>query len=214
MKKLLETWKKNVLFEHNSFPHQIYCDMDGVLVDFVTGAVDRINQELDNLAGEGKHHKHLVVSLKQKGRKYVEPGDISQTSSKRIQVARKYMYKLLANNTKFWSELPWMEDGQRLWSYIGQYNPYILTTPMEKGSESGKEAWIRKNLNPFPMKIYMSDEKYKHAIGEDGKPNILIDDFPQNTVPWVDRGGIAILHKSADETIQKLQALQTNGRLV
>jgi len=213
MRKLLETWKKNVLLEQVAFPYQIYCDMDGVLVDFVNGAVDRINQELDQLAEEGKRHKRLVVSLEKRGRKHIKPEDISQTSPERIQIARKYMYELLANNTKFWGELPWMDDGQKLWSYVGQYNPYILTTPMEAGSEKGKEAWIRKNLSPLPVKIYMSDKKYEYAIGKDGKPNVLIDDFMENTGPWIDHGGIAILHKSTDETIQKLQELQKNGRI-
>ena len=53
----------------------------------------------------------------------------------------------------------------------------------------------------------MSHDKFKWAVDENGTPNVLIDDFELNTVPWKERGGIAILHKTANETISKLEEI-------
>ena len=43
----------------------------------------------------------------------------------------------------------------------------------------------------------MSSEKYNWARLENGEPNILIDDWSKNTVPWAKKGGIAIQHINA-----------------
>jgi hypothetical protein len=88
------------------------------------------------------------------------------------------MYKELENHAQFWEDLPWMPNGQRLWAALAPHNPNILTTPMGYGSEIGKQAWIDKNLNPPPKKVFMSREKYRWA----NKNSILIDDFTKNTI--------------------------------
>jgi len=78
---------------------------------------------------------------------------------------------------------------------------------MGYGSEIGKQEWIDKNLNPPPPeKVFMSHEKYRWAV-RDGGPNILIDDFSKNTVPWTEAGGIAILHTDTAKTIQELEKI-------
>ena len=52
MKLLLENWRKFLKEEQT---YQIYCDMDGVLVDFVEGALKYINKKLQN--GEAEELK-------------------------------------------------------------------------------------------------------------------------------------------------------------
>ena len=89
--------------------------------------------------------------------------------------------------------MPWTPHGQELWRLIAPYDPYILTTPMKKGSEIGKQMWIDVNLSPTPKKVFMSREKYKWAH----KSSILIDDFTKNTIPWAEHGGIALLYKDS-----------------
>ena len=44
MKLLLENWRK--FLKEKEGRYQIYCDMDGVLVDFVAGTVDYITNQL------------------------------------------------------------------------------------------------------------------------------------------------------------------------
>ena len=51
-------------------------------------------------------------------------------------------------------------------------------------------------------------ENKKHIYAQtDESPNILIDDFPKNTIPWVEAGGIAILHTSTAKTIRELEEI-------
>ena len=199
MKLLLENWRRFLKEEQE---YQIYCDMDGVLVDFELGVVEYITGAL----AEGR-----AEELKEKiGRDYITTDDLAgPTKNNDI---RNYMYKELENHAQFWEDLPWMSNGKELWARIWPYGPNILTTPMGGedhpksgyGSRIGKQAWIDKNLvkemQMPPKKIIMAGDKYRWA----NKTSILIDDWTKNTGPWGDKkigNGIAILHKNED--IQK-----------
>jgi hypothetical protein len=81
---------------------------------------------------------------------------------------------------------------------------------MNKGSERGKITWVNNNLSPPPKNIYLDTEKYNYAVDENGNPNVLIDDFTKNTIPWEKNGGIAILHTSTKDTIKKLKDIKIN----
>ena len=95
MKKLFENWQKFLTEENKTFPYQIYCDMDGVLVDFITGAVNQINADLKDEAVAGKSIDKLRRKLSELGRDQVTLQDLSKMDKKnRLQPARKYMYKL------------------------------------------------------------------------------------------------------------------------
>lgn len=47
MSKFYKIWKQ-YLAEGQASPHQIYCDMDGVLVDFVAGVISQVNEDINN----------------------------------------------------------------------------------------------------------------------------------------------------------------------
>ena len=209
MQLLLENWRKYLKEENGVFPYQIYCDMDGVLVDFEAGAIEQINKDLKDETITDKSMNKLRKTLAKLGRDKVIHLDLDKMDKEnRLQAARNYMYRRLEDDEKFWADLPWAEGGKELWTYISKYNPYILTAPMKgEGSKTGKEIWIQNNLNPAPEKVFMSHKKDNWATTEDGKPNILIDDFIINTIPWEEAGGIAILHTNTDDTIYKLEAL-------
>ena len=193
MKLLLENWREYLKEEEQEY--QIYCDMDGVLVDFELGVVEYITAAL----AEGR-----AEELKAKiGRDYITGDDLAgPTKNNDI---RKYMYKELQHSAEFWENLPWLLNGQRLWAALAPHNPNILTTPMGYGSEIGKQAWIDKNLNPPPKNVFMSREKYLWANNK----SILIDDFTKNTIPWEESGGIALLYKDSEieKTLSRLREL-------
>ena len=192
MKLLFENWREYLNEENQTY--QIYCDMDGVLVNFMDGVVQYITNKLQS--GEAEELKAEL------GRDYIESEEIDNNRS-----VRKFMYRELKHHADFWRDLEWMPDGKSLWNYIAPYNPYILTSPMKKGSEIGKQEWIDNNLvPPPPERIFMHHDKYRRAT-TNGKPNILIDDFSKNTIPWEEAGGIAILHTSTAKTIQELEEI-------
>jgi len=192
MKLLLENWREN-LKENQEY--QIYCDMDGVLVDFEQGAVDYITEKIK--AGEAEDLRKAIK------REYITKGDLSGVGKNKD--VRDYMYKQLKDAADFWENLPWTHNGPKLWVAIASYNPNILTTPMGYGSEIGKQAWIDKNLYPAPKKVFMSHDKYQWA----NNSSILIDDWEKNTIPWADHGGVALLYEdnNIEKTLSRLQEL-------
>tara|TARA_B100001094_G_C17834697_1_gene624939 strand:+ start:20 stop:655 length:636 start_codon:yes stop_codon:yes gene_type:complete len=201
MKLLLENFQAFINEQEGELP-QIYCDMDGVLVDFEQGIVDQINKDLQMIR-QMKDVKNLVKikkALASLGRDELVLADMrgkSVTSKPVID----YMYGRVGNDADFWANLPWMPNGRELWEFIAPYEPFILTSPMQKGSEIGKAFWIDSNLSPAPEKVFMSSEKYNWAVSETGEPNVLIDDWSKNIIPWSKKGGIAIQHVNANTAV-------------
>jgi len=102
----------------------------------------------------------------------------------------------------FWVGIPWMPDGKQLWNYIKPYNPSLLSAPSrEESSRLGKRLWVRNNIPGTKLILRQAEQKQEFA-----NPNaILIDDRTSNIQQWRDKGGIGILHTSADETIKQLK---------
>jgi len=167
--------------------YTIYCDMDGGLCDF-----DKRFMEFSNGMSPSKYESEF---------------------------GKKAFWDLIKEKgEKFWSEMEWKVDekdpeadekdfkktgGKTLWEYIEKYKPIILSAPsFEKSSKDGKEKWINSNLkNVGGIKLVPANEKQKFA-----NPNaILIDDRTSNIQQWRDKGGIGILHTSANETIKQLK---------
>ena len=175
----------------------IYCDMDGVLVDFLTGAVARVNKYLNV-------NDHWLAPLAEEvrnevGRDYVIPSDLEKYGPLASDAARKYMYYLLEDDREFWATLPWMPGGRKIWKHIKKYNPSILTSPMDKkgkkGSILGKLDWLNENLGlDTNREVIFAHNKYEYAKNEDSSSNILIDDFLSKIRPWRKHGGIGIHH--------------------
>ena len=184
--------------------------MDGVLVDFERGVVNAINKQL---ASKNPFKPELAAKIFQElGRNYVELKDIKKNSPTSSDAARDYMYVLVEDDEEWWATLPWQPGGKKLWSYIRQFDPDILTAPMDKGGKTGslpgKIRWVEQNLKISGNKIIFEHDKWKHAVSEDGKRNILIDDFSSKIDPWDNANGIGILHLNANNTIRILKALQ------
>jgi len=217
MKLLLENWKEYLKENNDMLPYRIYCDMDGVLVDFLGSALEQINNDLQDETITGKSIDRLRRKLADLNRDLVTAQDLNKMDKEnRLQAARRYMYSRLQDNEEFWATISPTDDGLQLWVYISRFDPYILTAPMQgEGSKKGKELWIEEYLNPIkpPKEIYMSHEKHNWAVDDLGQPNVLIDDFKTNTVPWAQAGGIAILHTSTNETIRRLEEIMNEASI-
>lgn len=209
---------------------QIYCDMDGVLVDFEGGIIAKINQDIKNEEIQVPSMAKLRNILKKQGRDSIIIDDLGYDKEKRIKVARDYMYASVGDSVEWWAKLPWTTQGKELWAFItdpagvGAHmrdaGVHILTAPMEKGSEMGKIKWIEKNLRPAPVQIHQSHNKLEWANSEkggisddmfkQGYRNILIDDFlVKNIKPWQRKGGLGVHHEDHDlsETKNRISEL-------
>ena len=169
----------------------IFCDMDGVLVDFDEGYKELTGVTTQHADSQGKNEFWSLFrdSLKNK--------DISERS--------------------YWANLDWMSDGKQLWDYIKEYNPYVLTAPSvnfdipfeerykveNNESMQGKTEWVQRL--PNMRKIYFRSAARKADFA--GPNKILIDDRKDTIDSWNANGGIGILHTSTANTIKQLQEL-------
>lgn len=153
----------------DNLKYKIFCDMDGVIVDFDKG------------------YSKLPGALELDGT---------------YQSTDEFWSPINKAGSKFWEELEWMSDGKRLWGYIEEYYPILLSSPSRKGfgSREGKKNWVDRELPGTPLILTYSFHKQKYS----GPNNILIDDRESNINDWISKGGIGILHKTAEETIDIL----------
>lgn len=155
----------------------IFCDMDGVLVDFDKGYKD--------LTGKPTHHADV------------------QDKNEFWRLLGKSLEEKELTEYDYWVNLPWMPDGKQLWNYIKRYKPYILTAPSHNpGSKQGKREWVEKEL-PEAKNIYFRKASLKPEFS--GKNRILIDDRADTIEGWKSKGGIGIYHTSTSDTIKQLK---------
>ena len=166
----------------------IYCDMDGVLVDWYKGA-----------------DKALVKH----GLPKWQDSYWDQYPGEKGQAIR---WEVLNRESKFWVDLEFIPGAQQLWKFIFPYHPHILSHASEYSPTAvvQKHQWLanhlRLNNNANIHIVLKRADKQRFAINN-GRPNVLIDDFAKNCNEWKAAGGIAILHTSVANTVSQLKKL-------
>lgn len=118
---------------------------------------------------------------------------------------------------EYWSEMPWMPNGRKLWDGLKEFNPTILTSPsMEEYSKQGKKFWCKKNLGSVEVIFGGSKDRPEEGIKSKAyyadEHSILIDDKPSNIEGFQKNGGIGILYTDdkVDQVLQMVLDLQYN----
>ena len=184
---------------NQAFPYDIYCDMDGVLVDLFENGVF-LEAKDPNL----RENLEKIIEMRWKW-------SINHENPE-IQAALEWIRQLLGDNRSFWANLRPLPGILPLWTYLNSLGTVkVLSHPWDEASAEGKIDWIRKYLIPKPKfdDIFLPlDGKKELWAQNNGKPCILIDDFSTYTEKWEENGGIAILHTSIYDTIQQLEDLK------
>lgn len=103
----------------------------------------------------------------------------------------------------FWANLEWLPSGKELWKALKEFKPTILSSPSRhKDSRVGKRIWVRRELGKS-VPLILESQKEKYA----DKNSILIDDLHNNIKKFKEMGGLGILHKSNEETLNQLANL-------
>jgi len=218
MKLILENWKR-FLKEQDAPQLKLYCDMDGVLVDFETGMLSHINQrfqklatmqdELSQLKPDRKNPAYIEFKAARQASEELGGWDVEITAThitpdkgSDYKKVRNLMYRMVENDREIWATLPWMKDGKKLWNYIKDFDVAILSSPMKEGSKKGKEDWIARELGN--VETYISSDKGSWGI-RDGRQGLLIDDSKKYLDKFESGGGLTIAHVNADSTIKQLR---------
>jgi len=108
------------------------------------------------------------------------------------------------DGVRFWAGMPWMPDGEKLWNYIKPNVYSLLSSPsFDNSSRLGKRLWVK---NKIPgTKLILASRKNKQDYAKENA--ILIDDLKPTIDEWNAKGGIGILHTSAESTINQLKEL-------
>ena len=178
---------ENFKNEKKDTDFHIFCDMDGVLTNFEK-RFKELDSNTENLSPSEYDAKHGKWSI----------------------------WDLIDDGVKWWSDMEWMPDGQKLWQWLMPYKVTILSAPSkQQTSRDGKLIWLKRNLhikqnfytvNPRKWKphykIIFNKDKWKFARS---KNDILIDDTKSKVDAWRAAGGTAIHHISASKTIRELK---------
>lgn len=175
-----EVYNANLL--ENEGNYKIFCDLDGVLVDF-----DKSVKQLTGGIGfdeyvKLKGHSELWKMINSHGSMWWETLPWKEDG--------KVLWNFLKNK-----DITILTAGSR--RNTGDI------------AEKGKKEWCFKNLGA-DIKVIVtasSKDKQQHA-----KPNyILVDDLESNIQEWNNAGGTGILHRNSAQSINVLRKIFTNN---
>jgi hypothetical protein len=184
--------------------YQIFCDMDGVLVDLVGGVDDALWEEAPTCASENYVKAQQEARDKLKGAT-LESKHLDKTSDDFVKEARAFLYKVLMDNRRFWMNLEWLPGGKELWNYIKRYDPIILSKPTDLQAVIGKKKWVKDHIGLPKERVQIRYDKAPYA-NYNGKIGILIDDFESNTSKFEGAGGRTVLYKNTQQAIKELKS--------
>jgi 5'(3')-deoxyribonucleotidase len=156
-------------------------DMDGVLVDFLSGAIESLNKEFDR-----------SITIDQYVKEFGQWGTYDYYG-----ITVQQFWTAIHSTPDFWFNLkpiPWYDQIYKLLSGIGDVT--IVTAPSEDPDcAKQKLLWLRKHLDIGPDKVFLGTRKYLMAGN-----GILIDDYQKNVESFKLAGGQAILIPSTWNT--------------
>lgn len=144
----------------------IFCDLDGVLVDFVGGA--------------------LAIH-----RKTIPPHAVRWNFPQQVGIPEADFWRPLGR--EFWAGLGWTVEGPSLFDYLWDNHKAdlaFLSAPCNTdGCCDGKLDWVRRETPEMAKRLVLASCKDVFAHGD----ALLIDDYDGNVVLFRAAGGNALL---------------------
>ena len=156
----------------------LYLDMDGVIVDFFGGLEKHFN--VDHWKKIPKTEESIMAL---KGTDFFNTLEPYKTSNELVN----FVINLVG------------EDG---WG--------ICSSPLRGDRDNSaywKRVWLQRHfMMPSVDKLIFTGQKERFATNKfDGKPNILVDDKPDNVSRWIAKGGIGIRYQANENSLVDLK---------
>ena len=166
---------------------RVFIDMDGVLADFV-----------------GQYKALFGVELVA-GRGALDPDPPN-------------FFENIDSNPRFFEDLPPLPNYDVLYNELKDFDrlrsPIVLTAIPKRRTEQDtrmqKIRWVRRYLGKH-VRVLVCPASAKAHFGRPG--DVLVDDYVKHSEPWVNMGGVFVLHKSVDATIRTMDVMfKRNGQ--
>ena len=111
--------------------------------------------------------------------------------------------------TDFFARLPKFKTSDDLIAFVDKETNgkwCILSAPLRNDYDNctfWKRQWLEKN-GYNPKEAIFTKLKEKFALDSKGRPNILIDDRPENIDRWIEAGGIGIRYQADEDSLEDL----------
>lgn len=157
---------------------RIFVDQDGVLADFITGCSKLLGQPL---------------TPDQDGHQIYD--------ARKVELTNKRLFRHLPPTVDYADLIAYIRHTELPWEILtaaGVVNRELVVYD--------KQEWIKEWVCPNVVVTCTYSGSQKGAFARKGF--VLIDDRQRNIDAWEKAGGIGILHKSAEKTIDTLKALR------
>lgn len=125
------------------------------------------------------------------------------------ELPKKELWKVVYRDKHFFANLDMMPGAMDLWEAAKPFKPIFLTgAPSSDVFRAQKPVWVAEKFGPEWETIVLP-RRDKQLYSKPG--HVLIDDSEQNIEQWVSKGGIGILHTTAEKTITMLKQVHTEG---
>jgi 5'-nucleotidase len=160
-------------------------------------------------------NEHLTVALDSDGVVADFSGFVSSLNGGMVceTIPRGKLWSSVAHYDKtvgpFFEALPKMPDADELMDFVvaNFINRFVLTaagyTPPNGAVQ--KKNWYAKHYGKDLVVKVVNGSGDKAAFAT--PTTILIDDREKSIIPWVAAGGIGILHRNANDTIERLKEI-------
>lgn len=185
--------------------------MDGVIVNFAKGYVDRVNQVdpeyLKQIGWNGNFDD--IEMYMQRHFESIAPNE--KEKEKAVFRAGAKFWGYIRGDVQWWENLEWMPDGKELFNHlymlrqngiISEFN--ILSAPSKTDDTvpAAKRSWLDKHDVTSKMdRVIIDNDKFKYA---ESFNDILIDDTTRKLDAWANAGGTPLLHKNTQSTLEVL----------
>lgn len=118
---------------------------------------------------------------------------------------RRETWKKIRSDKNFFRNHRFLEGSMKIYDTVKPLKPIILTgSPPDQSYHFQKLDWCAEYFGVSqPVVICPSSKKSDYCNPGD----LIIDDMDKHMQKWLDKGGLWILHKSVNGTLEKLEAL-------